>query len=40
LKIDFNEGPTVALRDWLLNDLFVELTHIKPKLKERKGDDD
>jgi hypothetical protein len=47
-KTDFNfsvqlkmeEGPTVAFRDWLMNDLFVELHHSRPVIKEKKADDD
>lgn len=31
---------SVALRDWLAADLLVELSHTKPMLAERKGDDD
>lgn len=30
----------MALRDWLAADLLVELSHKKPMLAERRGDDD
>jgi len=39
IKVELEE-PTVELRDWLLNDLFVELRHAKPVIKEKKGDDE
>lgn len=39
IKLDIPE-PTVALRDWLMNDLFIELKHSKPVFKEKKNDDD
>lgn len=39
IKIDIPE-PTVALRDWLMNDLFVELKHSKPIFREKKNEDD
>jgi len=34
------EGPTVAFRDWLMSDLFMELHHSKPVIKDRKNEDD
>lgn len=40
MKVDLEQGPTVELRDWLLNDLFVELHHSKPLIKEKKQDDE
>ncbi len=39
MKFAFQE-VTVALRDWLAADLLVELSHTKPLLAERKGDDE
>jgi len=40
LKVELAEGPTVALRDWLMNDLFVELHHSRPVIKEKKNEDE
>lgn len=38
--LHYEQGPTVELRDWLMNDLIVELHHSKPDLKEKKHDDE
>jgi hypothetical protein len=40
IKIQLDKGPTIALRDWLLNDVFIELHHSRPKINERRNDDD
>lgn len=40
LKVEQAEGPTVALRDWLMSDLFIELHHSKPVIKEKKNEDE
>lgn len=40
INLDLAEGPTVALRDWLMSDLLVELHHSKPDLKEKKNEDE
>lgn len=40
MQLDFGEGPTVEFRDWLLNDLLVELHHSRPIIDERKNEDD
>lgn len=39
-KVEVATGPTVELRDWLLNDLLVELHHSKPMVREKKNDDE
>jgi hypothetical protein len=40
IKVQLDKGPTIALRDWLLNDVFIELHHSRPKINERKAEDD
>lgn len=35
-----DQGPTVEFRDWLLNDLLVELHHTRPIIDEKKNEDE
>ena len=47
-KTDFNfitqlkieEGPSVAFRDWLMNDLLIEIHETRPVIREKKNEDD
>jgi hypothetical protein len=34
------DSPSVELRDWILDDIFIELHHSRPKINERKADDE
>jgi len=40
LELKMPDGPTVAFRDWLMNDLFIELHETRPVIKEKKNDDE
>jgi hypothetical protein len=40
LKLEIPEGPTVAFRDWLMQDLYIELHHSKPVIKDKKNEDE
>jgi hypothetical protein len=38
-KIRLNEAPTYALREWMRNDLIVELWETRPKLIEKRNEE-
>jgi hypothetical protein len=38
-KVRLNEAPTYALREWMRNDLFMELWESRPKLIEKRNEE-
>lgn len=38
-KIRLNESPTFALREWMRNDLILELWETRPKLVEKRNEE-